>query len=73
MTTRNLYFIGVFIASVMTVTACDGVQRDPLEKQGANPAVRPAVPPDRADTTATGAMPTDRMDTATDPTMDGKP
>ena len=70
-TLRSALILSAIAISVFS--ACDGVQKDPLEKQGASDAVRPAKPENWQDTTMADTSGMDRMDTATDPSMDGKP
>lgn len=70
---RKLGYLILFPLAAIAFVSCDGVQRDPLEKQGASSVVRPAVPVAPANSTLGDTVSMDRMDTATNPTMDGKP
>ncbi len=53
--------------------ACGNVQNDTPEKQGANTVVPSAVHENRQGTLMADTVRMDRMDTATNPSMDGKP
>lgn len=73
MRSRNFGYMILFALASITSASCEGDPKDPLQKQGASTAVRPAVPENWQDNTMADTVSMDRMDTATNPTMDGKP